>query len=740
MVLNLWPKVLPGVLLSLFVLSSVATAQNTDHWETLVLPGRQCTYLVPSSPPDAAWTTTTFNDAAWNTGTGGVGYGDEDDNTTINPAISVYCRYNFTLSYPDSITSLILDMDFDDGFVAYLNGIELARYNMGEAGSATAWDQAADGLQEALLHQGVTPLRFTLDESVTDLLVQGTNTFAVEVHNESSTSSDLSSNPYLHAGITNTGSYYHSTPGWFYPPFLQDSTLLPLIVIDTDGQQIPNDPRITATMHLVDNGTGNYNHTSDPGNGYSGQISIEMRGESSAYFSPKKSYSIETQTESGTNNNVSLLGLPEENDWVLYAPYLDKSLLRNVLTYRIFEEMGNYSPRTRFVDVVLNNDYMGVYILTEKIKRDKNRVDMAKLLPEDISGDELTGGYLLRIDKLSGMPTTHFWESPVYPPYAGFGRVTYSYFDPKYVELNDIQRTYIQDYMEDFETALVHSYFKDPVKGYRAYLDIPSLVDMMILNEFTKEVDAYLFSHYFYKQKDSDGGKIVNGPPWDYNLAFGNNDYYADVHLTYNWLYTQDNRVYWWNRVMEDSWFRNALRCRWDELYQSVLSSEHMHTMIDSTLEVMGESVSRNFQRWPILGTYVWPNSFVGQTYSEEEWFLRNWIDDRLEWMDGRWGGQCWTLSDESEELIPLPEAGRIYPNPSDLSSTFVDLNGLMETEVSFRLYDLNGRVVHQAMARYSGSEYAYALPDLSYLSNGIYTLEIEGGSQNRAVFKLIKQ
>jgi len=689
---------------------------------------------------DAAWTTISFDDSAWSMGTGGIGYGDEDDSTTIDPAISVYCRYNFTLSYPDSITSLILDMDFDDGFVAYLNGTELARYNMGVAESATTWDQAADALQEALLYQGVTPLRFTLDEGVKDLLVEGANTFALEVHNESITSSDLSSNPYLHAGITNPGSYYHGTPSWFYPPFLQDSTLLPLIVIDTEGQQIPNEPRITATMNLVNNGAGIYNHISDPGNGYEGQISIEIRGESSAWFSPKKSYSIETQTDSGTNNNVSLLGLPQENDWVLYAPYLDKSLLRNVMSYRIFEEMGNYSPRTRFVDVVVNNDYKGVYILTEKIKRDKNRVDMAKLLPEDISGDELTGGYLLRIDKHSGMPDTHFWQSPVSPPYAGYQPVTYSYFDPKYEELNLIQRVYIKDYMVDFESALVGKYYRNPESGYRAYMDIPSLVDMLILNEFTKEVDAYLFSHYFYKQKDSDGGKLVNGPPWDYNLAFGNNDYYPDVHLTYNWLYDQDNRVYWWARVMEDSWFRNQLRCRWDELHQTVLSSENLHGIVDSSLMVMGESVSRNFQRWPILGTYVWPNSFVGQTYDDEEWFLRNWMDDRVEWMDGRWGGQCWPLSAEIQDVIPLPESGRVYPNPSDLSSTFVDLNGYIEAEVPFRLFDMSGRVAYQAMAQYSGREFAYALPDLSFLPNGFYTLEIGNPGQERAVFKLIKQ
>jgi len=271
----------------------------------------------------------------------------------------------------------MLDMDFDDGFVAYLNGTELARYNMGPEGSATGWDQLADSLHEADLYQGLSPLRFTLDEATKELLQAGSNIFALEVHNESATSSDLSSNPYLHAGVTNSGSFYHATPEWFYPPYLNDSTWLPLLVIDTEGQQIPNEPRITATMKLVDMGTGNYNHTGDPGNVYDGQISIEKRGESSQWFSPKDSYSLETQTDSGTNNNVSLLGLPEENDWVLYAPYSDKSLIRNVLSYRLYEEMGNYAPRTRFVEVVLNNNYRGIYILTEKIKR-----------------DELTGGYL----------------------------------------------------------------------------------------------------------------------------------------------------------------------------------------------------------------------------------------------------------------------------------------------------------------------------------------------------------
>ncbi len=420
MIYSRWSYTLLGALLSLFLFNSASLAQESSHWETVIIPGRQCHYLVPGSPLDPAWTTIGFDDSGWTTGTGGVGYGDDDDNTTIDPAISVYCRYNFTLSSPEIITHLLLDMDFDDAFVAYLNGVELARFNMGDSLSVTGWDQAADTLQEASVYQGLLPPRFTFADSIINLLVSGNNTFALEVHNESISSSDLSSNPYLHARVEASGTYFHGTPEWFYPPFPEDSTLLPLVVINTDGQPIPMEPRITASMKLVDNPPGIYNFPDDPGNGYDGQISIEIRGESSAWYSPKKSYSLETQTDLGENNNVSLLDLPQENDWILYGPYLDKSLIRNVLSYRLFEEMGHYSPRTRFVEVILNNDYQGVYILTEKIKRDKNRVDMAKLLPTDISGDELTGGYLLRIDKLTGMTPEEYWVSPVIPPYSEY--------------------------------------------------------------------------------------------------------------------------------------------------------------------------------------------------------------------------------------------------------------------------------------------------------------------------------
>jgi len=738
--LNIQQSTLWGVLLSLFLLSPQITAQEIDHWETIISTGMTCRYLVPSSPVDASWADPGFDDSGWTFSTGGVGYGDNDDNTIISQAISVYCRYDFTLSSTDIISDLILDMDFDDGFVAYLNGTELARYNMGEIGSATTWDQASDGLHEASLYQGLTPDRYMLEQTVLDLLIAGSNTLALEVHNESTSSSDLSSNPYLHAGINNSGNYFWPSPTWFFPPLTFDSTLLPLVVINTGGEQIPNEPRITAHMKLVNNGAGSYNVFDDPGNEYDGQISIELRGESSLWLFPKKSYSLETQTDTGSNNNVSLLGLPAENDWVLYAPYADKSLMRNVLSYGVFEQMGHYAPRTRFVEVVVNEDYKGIYILTEKIKRDKNRVDMAKLLPVDISGDELTGGYLLRIDKISGMADYEYWKSPVMPTEPGYEQVTYQYFDPDYYELNETQRQYIRDHLLEFETALISKDFKDPAQGYRAYLDMPSFIDLTILNEFTKDVDAFRLSHYFYKQKDSDGGKLVTGPPWDYNLTFGNSDFLDDMQEPYNWAHTFPITIYWWPRIMEDYWFRRELSCRWDELYSTVLSSDHMHGIIDSAIQGMGASIPRNFQRWPVLGSYVWPNSYVGNTYSDEEWFLRNWIDDRLEWLNSKWGGVCWPLSDESEQAIAPPQSARVYPNPSDLSHAYIDLNGFMGSELSIRVIDMSGRVVFQSQTGYASGEFAYALPDLSFLSSGVYTLEITGGEQGRILCKMIRE
>ena len=175
------------------------------------------------------------------------------------------------------------------------------------------------------------------------------------------------------------------------------SSNLPIVIINTGGKIIVDEERITAHMGIIDNEEDQLNNLNDPLNGYDGQIAIELRGSATMGY-PKKSYRFETQDADGENNNVSLLGMPKENDWILYGPYDDQSLIRNVLAYGLSNDMGRYASRTRFCELVIDEDYRGLYILLEKTKRDKNRVNIKKMDANDSAGDSLTGGYIIKID------------------------------------------------------------------------------------------------------------------------------------------------------------------------------------------------------------------------------------------------------------------------------------------------------------------------------------------------------
>ena len=168
-------------------------------------------------------------------------------------------------------------------------------------------------------------------------------------------------------------------------------TNLPIIVIDTQNQIILDDPPIICNMGIINN-TNELNRLIDPFNDYNGKINLEIRGRSSQ-GAPKKSYRVETALANGENNNVSLLNLPKENDWILYGPYIDKTLARNVLAYELYREMGHYSSRSRYCELFINNEYQGIYILMEKLKRDNNRIDIEK-----ISNNDETGGYIIEIN------------------------------------------------------------------------------------------------------------------------------------------------------------------------------------------------------------------------------------------------------------------------------------------------------------------------------------------------------
>ena len=356
-------------------------------------------------------------------------------------------------------------------------------------------------------------------------------------------------------------------------------------------------------MHIIYNGVGNINYSTDPYNEYDGFIGIEQRGSSSAMF-PKKAYGVETRDSLGLNNNVTLLGMPTENDWVLHGPYSDKSLMRNELSYYMGSQLQEYSPRTHYCELIVNGVYQGVYLFTEKIKRDNDRVNIARLTPTEIFGDDLTGGYIIKIDKSTGS-NSDFWTSSYQTVSSNPEDVEIFYHYPKADSIVTAQQNYIQSYVGMFEDLLNGPNYQDPNFGYQSSADINSFVDYFLLSEAVKNVDSYRISTFLFKDKDSKYGKLRIGPPWDYNLAFGNADYCSGGPSS-GWAY-QFNSVcpgdnwqvpFWWERLLTDPEFQNRVRCRWDDLRSGPYHTDSLLAHVDSVATYLDNAQQRNFDRW----------------------------------------------------------------------------------------------------------------------------------------------
>ena len=410
---------------------------------------------------------------------------------------------------------------------------------------------------------------------------------------------------------------------------------LPQVNINTNGGTIVDEPKIEAQMTITENETLDF----------VGKIGIEIRGSSSQMF-PKKQFGLEIWDAANEGINVSLLGFPEEEDWILYAPYSDKALIRNVLIYDLARDIGRYASRVKFVDVSINGTYNGLYVLMEKLKRDSNRIDLNKLKPEEISGEDLTGGYILKIDKSDAPDDTYYSdETAITSTYAPNNstsgqKIHFLYDTPKAEEIVTEQKEYISNYMNEFENALAGDNFMGPVNGYSKYIDPDSFIDFFLLNELSNNVDGYRLSTWLTKDKN---GKLNMGPIWDFNLAFGNCNY-CGGDRTDVWTYKFNSRCpgdiwqipFWWDRLMEDPTFVANLKSRWQELRGGAFSNGAIMSKIDRYVETLrlAGAIDDNFEKWPVLGQYVWPNNFVGNTYSEEINYIKNWINNRLSWMD----------------------------------------------------------------------------------------------------------
>lgn len=464
---------------------------------------------------------------------------------------------------------------------------------------------------------------------------------------------------------------FGNTPANYFS--FHDSNL-PIVIINTGNVPIPNEPQIMADMGIVYNGIGIRNNITDPFNHYNGKIGIEIRGNYSASL-PQKPYRFETWDINGNEINVPLLGMPSENDWCLLATYNDKSFVRNTLANNLFESMGHYATRSVFVEVTLNGEYQGVYMLCETIKKDNNRVDIATTDVTDITYPQVSGGYIIKTDYWDN---TNSWQTSYSPiDHPGF-QIHLAYHYPGPDTIAPQQQAYIQTFIYDMETALYGPNFADTTNGYRKYISTRSFMDYFFVNELARNVDGYKKSCFYHKEKDDSSGtigKLKAGPVWDFDWAwkdiwdcsiFQATDGSGWSHHI-NDCNTDNYSPGWMIRFLQDSSFANELNCRWTELRGTILDTAYLNHYIDSMAIYLNESQTRHHIYWGHMGAATGTPEVTAprQSYQEEIDSLKSWIFRRLVWMDANMFGNSINCNLTSVGQAPVSAvASNTYPNP----------------------------------------------------------------------------
>ena len=487
------------------------------------------------------------------------------------------------------------------------------------------------------------------------------------------------------------------------------SSNLPIVVLKTfGGVGIPDEPKVPCVMGIIDNPTGR-NNVTDPYTGYFGKILIEQRGALSQVYS-QKSWLLETvDAATDASIKVPLLGMPAEDEWILYAPYNDKSMIRNYLIYRLMSEMGHWAPRMRFCEVTLNGQYVGVYALMENIKRGKNRVNIDKMDIDDNAGDSLTGGYIVEY----GFP-------PKYPK------------NP-----TPQQQNYIYQYFNDFSTALYGANFADPSQGYNKYIKVSTFIDYLLIVDFGRNQDSYARSTYFYKENISnDSGQLKAGPVWDYNYAFGTSPWYGAVDQGFiYYLGGIGNTTLFMNRLMEDSNFANKTSCRYDWLWTKTFDTVYVNSIMDVMHDSLKEASQRQFTLYPQLlnpSCFDCYNNYsplpVPVTFEEEYRYVKDWLHRRITWIDANLPGNCHSVG--TEENTAKEAYLVLYPNPVQQT---LNINFLLNqaNTISYEIYNANGQLVlKKELGFLQASDYTIPVTDFENVNAGLYLLKLNTGSQ----------
>ena len=350
-------------------------------------------------------------------------------------------------------------------------------------------------------------------------------------------------------------------------------------------------------------------------------MDIKGRGNSS-WSMPKKSYSVKLDKKA----NLFDMANGKHKSYALIANYCDKTLLRNQLAYylgnEIFDNM-EWNPHTRQVNLFVNGKYYGIYLLTERIKIDKQIVNIKDV--SDVS-DFSEGGWIIEVNKR--LDETYNWTTT--------NGVCISLKDPD--DYEDWEK--IQDYINSVEDVLFGENYTDPENGWRKYLDEDSFIDWYLVNEIARNPDAANFSS-IYMYFDPSDSKIHMGPLWDFDIGFGNTNQFVTTPSTEGFLIKYG---FWNNRLFTDKNFVAAVKERWAEkkdLLNVISGATEDSSMQITTISDFGDILSSdaelNFTRWPILGTYVWrnPDGYEDRrTYQSEVDYLKDWLTKRITWFD----------------------------------------------------------------------------------------------------------
>lgn len=503
-------------------------------------------------------------------------------------------------------------------------------------------------------------------------------------------------------------------------------TNLPILYINTNNKVIDRENRIEADMVLIDNGMNQLNYSDTlkyPGQriDYRGKIGLKYRGNSSFTMSDKKPYSIRPQNNAGKKQEVSLLGMGKDSDWALLAPFSDKSMIRDMLSFTLAAPYFEYVPTGHYCELILDNTYYGVYILSERVRKGKERLNISS--PGD-SGDALTGGYHLEVDR-DDETVYQSRHTPVNTKGSVmYGKkISFQYKAPEYEDLTSAQLSFIHGRIDEFENALASADYTDPQTGYRKYIDVTSFIDYMLSTEFCHNVDGYRLSTNLYKYADSVDPRFKMSL-WDLNLGFGNADY-ANGWRTDTWAYEfndvnpSDNQLvpFWWYRLLKDPVFMKEVKTRWTHYRETAYSDQNIAHTIDSLTNLLNVNGAqqRNFQAWPRWNRYVWPNKYVASSYGDELAYLKDWIEKRLVFMDN-----ALLLPKDPSAIGEGFESNlTVYPNPVTTQQS-LQIEG--EGIESVRLVLPTGQLIYQQNVMETGRT---TIPMHGY-SSGVYLLIVK--------------